>query len=539
MAALGSLGGVRALLRDSNRSRKTQRVTSEKHAPRVHQHDRALGSSSNSLFTSKSFRSTTRRSSRHTKRSRHGNKIRAIIHTDDNEIIDYYQMFGLDKDKTITTKEIKKRYHSLAKECHPDVCDAENASEMCILLNEAYDTLIDDDQRKAYNYELQVQEEMMNEFSGFQEDETYSDWWCDDPEETRAVFVDEVMCIGCRNCVHAAGATFRIDGMQPKGREVNGKARVTAQWLNDEYEIQEAIDACPTDCISWVERDQLPILEHCMAMIADQGNMPASDMILLARAGSGFQIIAEDPYLFSERFAQKWAEFKRSLKKDVKLSVKVMNRVDAQSRLQAATGISTKSKRWKVFNSGSMSNRHTVPFDRALVPMSCYASYMAQYFASLGHVAPSRGSTMVTAALADPEMEVAYDVEDNLVDDVVCEVDSFEVTIIDASGRETKICCPEDQYILDAAEAEGLDLPYSCRAGTCPSCVAQIVGSDLDSVQQYDQTFVNEEMESKGYVLTCRAYATKDVTLRVAAEKELLTDLKAYRRAQRQARLQG
>ena len=43
-----------------------------------------------------------------------------------------------------------------------------------------------------------------------------------------------------------------------------GRARVTTQWADDAEYVSEAIDLCPVDCISYVPRDQLALLEFVM-----------------------------------------------------------------------------------------------------------------------------------------------------------------------------------------------------------------------------------------------------------------------------------
>merc|ERR1712066_201905 len=93
----------------------------------------------------------------------------------------------------------------------------------------------------------------------------------------------------------------------------------------------------------------------------------------------------------------------------------------------------------------------------------------------------------------------------------------FKVTLETPDGAQ-EFECPEDAYILDQAEEEGIELPYSCRAGSCSSCAGKVVSGSID---QSDQAFLDDDRMEDGFCLTCVTYATSDMSIQTHCEDDL------------------
>jgi ferredoxin len=86
---------------------------------------------------------------------------------------------------------------------------------------------------------------------------------------------------------------------------------------------------------------------------------------------------------------------------------------------------------------------------------------------------------------------------------------------INHAGAVQTIAVPEDQTILAAAHAAGIDLPTSCGAGVCTTCAAQILEGD---VEQVDAMGLGPDIIEQGYALLCVSYPRSN--LKIESNKE-------------------
>ena len=74
-------------------------------------------------------------------------------------------------------------------------------------------------------------------------------------------------------------------------------------------------------------------------------------------------------------------------------------------------------------------------------------------------------------------------------------------------GLDTKIDCYEGETVLDAAERNGLELPYSCLNGGCFMCAAML---EDGQAKMGDQFMLDDKHAEAGFRLLCCTTVSTD-----------------------------
>ena len=97
---------------------------------------------------------------------------------------------------------------------------------------------------------------------------------------------------------------------------------------------------------------------------------------------------------------------------------------------------------------------------------------------------------------------------------------SYNITLKDPQGEVLgSFECADDEYILEAAEEAGYcDINYSCRAGACSACACKV---ESGSVNNEDQSYLDEDQLADNYILSCVAYPTSDCVIITEQEENI------------------
>jgi ferredoxin len=77
---------------------------------------------------------------------------------------------------------------------------------------------------------------------------------------------------------------------------------------------------------------------------------------------------------------------------------------------------------------------------------------------------------------------------------------------------------PANQYILQTAEKQGVDLPFACRNGACTTCAVRVLQGDLI---QPEAMGLSPSLQSQGYALLCVSYPRADLVVETQDEDEV------------------
>ncbi len=86
------------------------------------------------------------------------------------------------------------------------------------------------------------------------------------------------------------------------------------------------------------------------------------------------------------------------------------------------------------------------------------------------------------------------------------------------TGTAHTLEVPEDRYILQTAERQGVQLPFSCRNGACTTCAVRVLSGEI---YQPEAIGLSPELRDRGYALLCVSYPRSDLKVETQDEDEV------------------
>jgi ferredoxin len=85
-------------------------------------------------------------------------------------------------------------------------------------------------------------------------------------------------------------------------------------------------------------------------------------------------------------------------------------------------------------------------------------------------------------------------------------------------GTYHTIQVPEDRYILQCGENQGVELPFACRNGACTTCAVRVLSGEI---YQPEAMGLSLELQKQGYALLCVSYPRSDIEVETQDEDEV------------------
>ena len=89
--------------------------------------------------------------------------------------------------------------------------------------------------------------------------------------------------------------------------------------------------------------------------------------------------------------------------------------------------------------------------------------------------------------------------------------ENFQLFTVQVMPADLQYDVEGDLTLLEAAELSRVELPSSCRNGTCRTCLCKLVSGDVAYTVEWPGLSTEEKTE--GYVLPCVARPTSNVVL--------------------------